>query len=269
MRSWWRSAGPRYRRGIVLATTALAVLAVAWRLAGSLAARDETWERLQRERILRVGMDASYPPFEAIDAEGRFFGLDVDLATAIAEAMGCQPQFVNVHLDGLYDALQVNKLDLIISALPYDAMMTRDVWYSTSYFDAGQVLVMLNDHAQPLARQNPLTVAVELGSEAHQLARRLVRDEGYAWEIIAFREPTELWEALLQGSANAALCDRVAALIAHRENPSLTVLDPPLTSEPYVIAMRQDSRRLLQEVNRLLQNWHSSGMMAELLERWL
>ncbi|MFH1086070.1 MAG: hypothetical protein V1772_09945, partial [Chloroflexota bacterium] len=39
---------------------------------------DESWARVQREGVLRVGMDASYPPFELVDDAGRFSGLDVD-----------------------------------------------------------------------------------------------------------------------------------------------------------------------------------------------
>ena len=85
-------------------------------------------------------MDASFPPFEVVDGDGRFVGFDVDLATALAERWGVGVRFVDVHFDGLYDALQADKFDLIISALPYDRTMTRDVAYSVSYYDAGELL---------------------------------------------------------------------------------------------------------------------------------
>jgi len=54
---------------------------------GILSHRDEAWTRIHREGVLRIGMDASYPPFEVVDAKGVFTGFDVDLATALAQRM--------------------------------------------------------------------------------------------------------------------------------------------------------------------------------------
>ena len=40
---------------------------------------------------LRVGIDVGYMPFEMRDKQGRIIGFDVDLAQAMADAMGVQP----------------------------------------------------------------------------------------------------------------------------------------------------------------------------------
>ena len=50
-------------------------------------------------------MDASYPPFEVVDEQGSYRGLDVDLAQALASRWGVEVAFVNIAFDGLYDAL--------------------------------------------------------------------------------------------------------------------------------------------------------------------
>ena len=59
---------------------------------------DETWARIQRKGLMRVGMDASWPPFECIDEPtGQIVGFDVDLARAIGQAsqLPGQPQSQN------------------------------------------------------------------------------------------------------------------------------------------------------------------------------
>ncbi|MBN2470002.1 MAG: transporter substrate-binding domain-containing protein, partial [Anaerolineae bacterium] len=93
------------------------------------------------EGILRVGVDASYPPFAVDPGDGALTGLDIDLARAVAEVMGVELRFINMGYDGLYDSLRANQADVLFSALRTDPLRTRDVRYSRSYFDAGQVLV--------------------------------------------------------------------------------------------------------------------------------
>jgi len=111
-----------------------------------------------------------------VNEAGQFVGYDVDLARALAERWGCRAEFASVSFDGLYDALRTDKFDLLISALPYDRTLTRDVLYSQSYFNAGEVLVARSDDIalSTLADLGDDAISVELGSEAHQLARQLV-----------------------------------------------------------------------------------------------
>ena len=261
-------------RGLAWAALALGLLilmALALRMVSGVLRRDEVWARIQRDKVLRVGMDASFPPFETVDAEGRFSGLDVDLATELGRRWGVEVRFVNVSFDGLYDALKMDKFDLIISALPYDRTQTRDLLYSPSYFNAGQVLLARGDDLR-LRSFDDLegkTVAVELGSEAHQLVRRLARDKGMHLEILAEREPEQTVALLRQGKADALVCDRVTAYAYMRNADDLRLVGPPLTDEPYVIAARADAPILMEQVTRALEEWRANGLLDELLRKWL
>jgi polar amino acid transport system substrate-binding protein len=239
--------------------------------------RDVAWERIQRDGLLRVGMDASYPPFQVVTDDGEFFGLDVDLARALGAHWGVDVVMVNVHFDGLYDALRTNKFDLIISALPYDRTMTRDLRYSQSYFDAGQVLLVggdrvdiegLGDLFDDGEDSAPISIAVELGSEAHHLARRLTRDQGLPLEVLPQREMAGAVALLRNGEADGLLCDRVIAYDLLREHGDLHIAGPPLTSEPLVIAALIDAPILMEQVNAALSEWQTDGTLEALRARW-
>jgi ABC-type amino acid transport substrate-binding protein len=252
----------------VMAVVALGLAAL--RAYGGLVGVDPAWERIQREGVVRVGMDASFPPFEAVDDQGRFSGLDVDLATALAERWGVRVEFVNVHFDGLYDALRADRFDLIISALPYDRTMTRDVAYTVSYYDAGQVLLApaAVGNVQSIADLDGRRCGVELGSEAHQLVRQVARDRGLSIEVVAVREAGELPERLLAGEMDGIVCDSLTAHDWMARWPDLRPAGPPLTSDPYVIAARPTSPELLRQVNLALQEWRATGYLDELQDRW-
>ncbi|MCJ7620524.1 MAG: transporter substrate-binding domain-containing protein, partial [Anaerolineae bacterium] len=66
--------------------------------------KDETWERIQRDGVMRVAVDASYPPFEYIDVAGNLVGYDIDLAHELGRSFGVDVEFVIISFDGLYDA---------------------------------------------------------------------------------------------------------------------------------------------------------------------
>ena len=104
----------------------------------------DTWQRVQRDGILRVGLDPTYPPFENADS-GELVGIDVDLIHALAKKLELTPQFDYIGYDGLYDALLTGRVDVLASALVVDEMRSADFAYTTPYFNAGQVLLAKKD----------------------------------------------------------------------------------------------------------------------------
>ncbi|MHB1319317.1 MAG: ABC transporter substrate-binding protein [Anaerolineae bacterium] len=254
---------------IAVAIVAISLLIVA-AIASRRAARADAWQEIADRGAMRVAMDASYPPFESIDARGAFYGLDVDLARALGGLWGIDVQFVNIAFDGLYDALAARKADVILSALPYDDLMTREVIYSPAYFAGGQVIVALSA-AEWFASELDLrgrVVAVELGAEGHAVLSRLNRDRGLSAEIMAVSEISEAAAAVQSGAAAALICDRVDALRL-TSGGELSLVGEPLTVDPYVLAARMDSPRLAAEIASALEIFTADGTLSVLQRRWL
>ena len=229
---------------------------------------DATWQRIQREGVLRVGLDPSFPPFE-VDTGGTIVGYDVDLAHALAARWGVSVQLVPTHFDALIDGLLTEQYDVIISAYPYDPRLTRDVAYSQPYFNAGVVLVVRED-AQGITDVADLAgrqVAVEWGSAGDVEARRI------AQRVPGLRvQPLETAEAALRavkaGAADAALVDAVSAYGFLGREGGVRIVGKPLTDERYVIVVRPESRRLLREIDAALSALRASGRLAELRAKW-
>lgn len=218
--------------------------------------------------VLRVGMDASFPPFEYVDGEGNLVGFDVDLARELAARLGVEPQFVaNLPYDGLYDALTAGQVDVVISALYTDPARTADFAYSTPYFDAGQVLVVPGD-VEGIGGMEDLagrTLAVEFGSagdvEARAWSQRLAD-----LSILPCATAAEALAKVAGGEADAALVDHLSALAWTGEG--LRVVGEPVTEEPYAVAARRQDRHLLRAVNEALEGMGADGTLDRLQERW-
>ncbi|MBN1936514.1 MAG: amino acid ABC transporter substrate-binding protein [Anaerolineae bacterium] len=226
--------------------------------------------RVQSAGMLRVGLDPSWPPFEYVDANGEVAGLDVDLAHAIGERLGVEVQFVVSGWEGLYDALQAGQFDLILSALPYDPWRTEDVLYSTSYFNAGPVIVAHSNQTS-IRRPQDLTertLYVEFGAEGDVQARRLQK-KWAGIEIVPHDTAQAALEALLTNPADAAVVDHVSARLFMRDHPGLRVVGEPLYHESCVIAMDIEAQSLHKAVDQALIDLRESGELDALLDRWL
>lgn len=230
--------------------------------------RDETWARIQREGVMRVGLDPSFPPFE-VDTGGEIVGYDVDLARRLAERWGVDVQFVPISFDGLIDGLLAEQYDLILSAFPYDPRLTQDVAYSQSYFNAGQVLVV-RENEEAITRIEDLSgrqVAVEWGSGGDLEARRLA-EQLADLEIVPLETPTDALEAVRNGEAGAALVDAVSAYGYLGEHAGLRIVGEPITDERYVVVVRPGSRRLLDEIDAALTEFRAAGLFRQLRAEW-
>jgi len=239
-------------------------------------------------------MDASFPPFEFIAADGTLAGFDVDLARelvrrlglalpvpSVAEgsaAEGIEVQFVaNLPYDGLYDALAVGRVDAVISALVVNPARMADFAFSTPYFDAGQVLVVRDKpdrfsetcqvSIQEMADLDGCTLAVEFGTQGDLEARKwALRLSSLA--VVPYQTAADALAAVVAGGADVALVDHVSALAATK-GLGLFIVGEPVIEEPYAVAVHRESQYLLRVINKTLAEMEADGTLETLTARWL
>ncbi|HUV72663.1 MAG TPA: ABC transporter substrate-binding protein [Anaerolineae bacterium] len=229
---------------------------------------DKTWERIQQEGVMRVAVDASYPPFEFFDEGGNLAGYDIDLAHELGDRFGVDIEFVIISFDGLYDALRVERVDLILSALPFDLRLTEDVTYSHSYFNAGQVLVVREEETiiSSVEDLRGRRVGVEWGSMGDVEARELLRRMEF--ELYQYPAPAEALGMLAEAEIDAVIADAVSVYQFHREHGGVKIAGPPVTDDPYVIATLLNSFILQERLNEAVLELSANGFLDQLRVQW-
>jgi len=233
--------------------------------------RPDTLQEIQERSTLYIGLDPSYPPFEALASGGELYGLDVDLGRELAGRLGVESNFVLLSYDGLYHALDVGQVDLLISALVVEPGRMDDVAYSNSYFDAGLVLVRFAGAAGELTEMGALlgqTVAVEYATEGEVEARRWGRRLGDL-TVRPLTTAADALTAVRSGEADLALVDGISARLYLRDYPDLVLAPELVTSQPYAIVVRADDRSLLRAVNDAMEGMAVDGVLDAILARWL
>lgn len=241
-----------------------------WYWLGREEEKDHTWAVIQQTGVLRVGMDASYPPFEEVDeTTGELRGYDVDLAREIGRRLDLEVQLVNIGFDGLYDALIAKKVDTVISALPYDPLRTQDVFYTVSYFNAGLVLVVGEGETEieSVDDLSGRTLGVEWGSDSDAQGRRLVkRLDGLT--LHSYPTPLDTLWGLKNGEVEAVLVDAVSVYHFIKYEGTVKIVGEPVTDESYVIAVGPTSTELLSALNATLLALRDDGTLIRLRDEW-
>lgn len=226
--------------------------------------------RIREAGVLRVALDPAFPPFEFVDGAGALVGLDVELAGQIGQRLQVEVQFISTGYDALYDALTVGQADIIISALYPDPYRSEDFAFSQPYFNAGSVAVV--PAGSPITGPADFAgqrVLVAFGTEGHMEALRWQEALVPAPEVLTFETSEAALDALVAGLGDAAIVDNIAAQTALAHGQPLTILDPPLTDEIYVVAGRREDAALVEAVGAILQDMQSDGSLSALIARWM
>ncbi len=231
--------------------------------------QDNTWREMQARGTWRVGMDPSFPPFEDLNDAGVMVGYDVDLARAMAAAWGLEAELVPIGYDSLADALQAGRIDSVVSAFPHDPRLTRDVWFSAPYFEAGlRLVVRAGSSITSTAALEGSTVAVEWGSLGDMIGRRLQR-EGSTLTLQPFATPDEAIAGLVNDpQIDALFIDQVSLRQAQGRGAQIIAVGPALESNPYVLAAPLRAYDLQARIAATLEEFAGSGTLTALESTW-
>ncbi len=218
------------------------------------------------QKILRVGTDATYPPFESINpATGKPAGFDIDLMTEICKLNGWEPEFVTTAFDGIIPGLTSGKYDAVISALTITPQREAVVDFSEPYYLAGQsIAVPIHDTTtRGVSDLMGKKVGVQLGTTGEMMAKRMEGLHVYSFDNIgaAFIDMTN-------GNLDAVLNDFPTTREYIKRMGSAKIVGEILSTEHYGVAVRKGDDQLLQRINRALQQIKESGRFRDLHMKW-
>ncbi|MER2138861.1 MAG: transporter substrate-binding domain-containing protein, partial [Succiniclasticum sp.] len=98
-------------KSLAFALFSIALLALAGCGGGEKKQEAKPAEKPAAVKVLKVGMDAAYPPFGSQDIKTKeYVGFDVDIIKAIGKEEGFDVNIQNLAFDGLIPALKTNNI---------------------------------------------------------------------------------------------------------------------------------------------------------------
>ncbi len=218
-------------------------------------------DSLKNQGALRVGT-AAIAPLAMLDKDGRWIGLEVDVAGRLAADLGVELQLFPVPAPQLIPGLLNNEYDLIISGLNITPERARLVTFTLPYYNTELRLVASKQAGTGKgldAFNSPQTAIGMLNGHTGHLA---AADYLPAAQHVYFDREEDLLAALLAGKIPAAVVSdqQLRFNVAFHTNKLYLPAERRLTGRPVAIALRNDDQKTLNFLNAwvsiiLAENW--------------
>ncbi len=215
---------------------------------------------------LRIGTDATYPPFETVDPEtGEPTGFDIELITKVCEHNGWKPEFIVTPFDGIIPGLTSRKYDVVISAMTITERRAAVIDFSDPYYLAGQTIAVPLDDSS-IAGITDLVgkrVGVQLGTTGEIMAKGIDGLQVYSFDNIgaAFID-------MDNGNLDAVLNDFPTTQSYITRHHTARTVGELLSTEHYGIAVRRGNDALRGQINKALAEIRASGEYDSLHVKW-
>ncbi len=220
--------------------------------------------------LLIMGTDAAFPPFEYIENDN-FVGFDIELGKEIAKALNKSLQIENISFEELFTQLESGEIEMAISCITATDDRSEKVDFSNPYYEASQVVLVRkdDDRFKSVTKKEELgqieTIAVQSSTTCSQIADQYASDS----KIIKLPSSTAVIEKLINGSVDAIILDKEPAKIFIANNENIETLPIKFASEYYSVAVAKGNDKLLEDINKAINEVVRSGYYNSLIEHYI
>lgn len=214
-----------------------------------------------KEKLI-VGTEPGFAPYEYM-AGDKVVGIDMDIAKAIADAMGKELEIKTMDFDGALLAVQQGKVDFVAAGVSVDEDRLKVMDFSVDYVNSTEVVVTLKENAK-VASVDDLDDKV-IGVQQGNIADIYVSnpDNVAAKEVKRYKKFAQASEDLKNGKIDCIVMDLYPAEELVGANDSLVILDGVLFEDKYAIAVKKGNQELLDQINEVINQLIEEGKIEE------
>lgn len=175
---------------------------------------------------LIVATNAAFEPFEYTDGGENFYGIDMEIAAALAEYLGKELVIQHMDFDAVCLAVGQQKCDIAMAGLTVREDRKEYVNFTNSYYNAAQKLIArvddttfdgCTDAASVEAVLNGFDENVKIGVQNGTTAQFYVEGDadwefaGYAAKCVGYKNGSLAVQDLINGNINYVIIDSAPA----------------------------------------------------------
>ena len=215
---------------------------------------------------LTMSTNAAFPPYESTDDNGNFVGIDIDVATAIAEKLGLELQVDDMDFDAALLAAQNGKSDLVMAGVTVteDRQLVMD--FSDSYATGIQSIVVKED--SDVATPDDLADKM-IGTQRGTTGYIYCSDDFGDEHVTPYDDGLTAVQALVNGQVDAVVIDNAPAKEFVAANPGLKILDTAYAEEDYAIGVAKGNTAMLDAINGALEELKNDGTLQAIIDKYI
>ena len=219
------------------------------------------------EGVLHMATNAAFPPYEMISDDGGFEGIDVEIATEIANKLGLELVVDDMEFGSVITSVQSGKSDIAMAGLTVTEERKQNVDFTESYATGIQVIIVPEDSdiltVDDLA--NDKMIGVQDGTTGY-----IYCSDDYGEDhITSYTNGAMAIEALKGGKVDAVVIDNEPAKAFVAANEGLKILDTEYIVENYAIGISKDNTGLRDAVNNALTELIADGTVQQIVDKYI
>ena len=223
----------------------------------------------EKSRVIVVGGDYNFPPYEYVDKQGQPTGYNVEITRTIADIMGINIEIILGDWDDMREAFNAGDVD-VLQGMTITEERQKEVTFSPPNVRIQQSIFARTDSAkvQSLNDMRGKKIIVQSQGSMHDylLENRFTEDE-----IIPVTTHVDALRLLSSGQHDYAIVANLPGLFLGRELglSNIEVVGKPFSAGGYTYAVRKGNERLLAQFSEGLAILKNTGKQQEIYDRWL
>jgi polar amino acid transport system substrate-binding protein len=250
-------------QGLALGST----LVLGLLIGGAGTASADALDDITKAGTIKIGIFEDFPPFASLGPDMKVQGYDVDMADALAKALGVKAELVGITGQNRIPFLSEGKVDALLS-IGFSDERAQVVDFTDPYAPyyiavMGPAEVQVKDAADLAGK----TVAVNRGTlEDTEVTK--VAPEGA--DIQRYNDYNGVISAFLSGQAQLMVVGNDVGATILAKNPAIKPEEKfVLLTSPSNMAVKKGETRLQQKLNETLIGMKKDGTLNEMAVKWL
>lgn len=226
--------------------------------------------------VLKVGVEALYPPFESKTPDGKLVGFDVELNDAVCAQLKVKCEWVETSFDGLIPALNARKFNYINSAMNITEPRQKVIDFTVPIYDVPSQLIAkkgsgLQSNTDSL---KSTVVGVLQGSAQEAFVKKHWAPKGV--KIVSYASQDQIYQDLQSGRIQAAVQKTPSAVSGFLEKPAgkdYEITGDPL-NDPSVLGVgtgfgiRKGDQELKKRLDGAIDALKKDGTISKLTQKY-
>lgn len=222
----------------------------------------------ETNNTLIVGTEAGFAPYEYMEGN-QVVGIDMDIAKAIADAMGKELEIKNMDFEGALSAVEVGKVDFVAAGVSVDEDRLKRMDFSDEYVNSTEVVVVNKEGAalSSLDELDGKIIGVQQGNIADFWVSKVENVE--AQEVRRYTKFSQAAEDLKNHKIDCIVMDLYPAEELVGANEDLVIISDAdgnygtLFEDKYAIAVEKGNTELLNKINEVIKQLKEDGKIDE------
>lgn len=226
---------------------------------------------LQKETI-RFATEATYAPFESIDANNNIVGFDIDLANAICKKLNTNCTFTHQSFDSLIPALKMRRFDALIAGIDIISERQKQVVFTDTYYNNSAMFIALKNKIDKIE----LLIGKKIGVQNGTTHQKYIVQQHKEMQAVPYDNYQTAILDLRNGRIDAIFGDTdvISEWLKTKGNENLSAIGKKITDKNYFgiglgIAVRKENKTLIDKLNKALAQVKFDSTYNAIYQKWL